>query len=298
MSLIEETPIKSWGELLEALHAEDVIPKHVNQGGHYRSPYVFRGMSDTGWDLLTSLERLKSPAAIVEPALLRSFRKYAPRGTFGHDSDWEALAVAQHNGLPTRLLDWSVSPLIAAHFATCEREFFGKDGAVWCVDVVALRDRVWPEDLAAPLLAPNAKAAVYDVTLLETTCASLAAFDSNFKEQNVCVFFEPPSIDARIANQTGILSAMNGPNASHQAYFEALAAQHAGVVRKIVIDSRAKPKIRDMLDQNNIHERMLFPGLPGLCEWLKRYYGPAEQAAPDAGPEPASPSVSHAAGRR
>jgi len=90
-----------------------------------------------------------------------------------------------------------------------------------------------------------------------------------------CLFFEPPSLDARIANQTGILSTMNGSELSHHRYFEGLAASHPDAVLRVVIDRAAKSQIRDMLDQNNIHERMLFPGLPGLCDWLRRYYGPA-----------------------
>lgn len=273
-SPIREVVVKNWAALVDVLHADTIIPKQTGQGGHFRAPFVFRGMSDSEWPLVTSLERLKSPSDVVEPALLRSFRKYAPRGTFARNSDWEALSVGQHNGLPTRLLDWSVSPLIAAHFATAEREFFSKHGVIWCVDVIALRDRILPPEIAEPLR--RAPAAVYDVALLEETYRKLADFDAtkaNLGE--ACVFFEPPSLDARIANQTGILSTMNGAAVSHQGYMEKVAAAHPHVVRRIVIDKAAKSEVRDMLDQNNIHERMLFPGLPGLSAWLKRYYGPA-----------------------
>ena len=270
---VRETPVDSWQALLHALHSVKIVPKQAGQGGHYRSSFVFRGMSDSDWPLLTSLERLKSPPQVVEPPLLRSFRKYAPTGTFARNSDWEALSVAQHNGLPTRLLDWSVSPLIAAHFATAEHQYFPQDGVIWCVDVIALRDQVLPPEIANPI---RGIAAVFDVALLEKAYSGLADFDAtNAISGDACVFFEPPSLDARIANQTGILSAMNGAAVSHQQYLEKVAITYPDVVHRVVISKAAKPEIRDMLDQNNIHERMLFPGLPGLCDWLRRYYGPA-----------------------
>lgn len=266
-----ETVVRSWTELLDALHDSSMIPLQPGEGSHFRSPYVFRGMSDESWALQTSLERLGSPPSRVESALIRSFRKYAPRGSFVLDSDWEALAVAQHNGLPTRVLDWSVSPLIAAHFATCERKYFDTDGVVWCVNVLQLREEVLPAAVADPLRA--AHAAVYDVRLLTSVFPTLDALDALTAE--VCAFLEPPSIDARIANQFGVLSVMNGPAVSHFRYFQAQSLAVPGLVHKIVISKQAKGEIRDMLDQNNVNERMLFPGLPGLCDWLRRYYGPA-----------------------
>lgn len=266
--------VKSWDDLTKVLHSATLLPLKKEQGGHRRSSFVFRGMSNACWPLKTSLERLGSPPEKVEEAALRAFERYAPRGTFSLHSEWERLAVAQHNGLPTRVLDWTVSPLVAAHFATWEREFRNEDGVIWCVDADVVRDQLLPENLRDHLL--EKKAFVYSVPFLEQHYPSLETFDrTEGKACDVMIFFEPPSIDARIQNQFGILSAMNGASKSHDAFLQECSQTRPALARRIVIDRTAKSEIRDMLDQNNISERMLFPGLPGLCAWLRRYYGPA-----------------------
>ena len=126
--------VESWTELLQALYD---IPKTRHQ--RYRSDFVYRGVADHSWGLETSLKRLGGDYVNVERPLLRSFRKYAEPGSIPADTLWVRLAVAQHHGLPTRVLDWTVSPKVALHFATAEEEHYDKDGAICCIDIAQAR---------------------------------------------------------------------------------------------------------------------------------------------------------------
>ena len=82
-----------------------------------------------------------------------------------------------------------------------------------------------------------------------------------------CAFLEPPSIDARLVHQQGLFSVL-----SPETDMEALLMSHPSCARKIIVPSWLKREVRDKLDAIGVSERTLFPGLDGLCTWLRRYY--------------------------
>ncbi len=70
--------------------------------------------------------------------------------------------------------------------------------------------------------------------------------------------------------QFSLLSMMSGATESLEAWLE----RHPDLCQKLILPAKIKWEIRDKLDQANINERLLYPGLDGLCQWLMRYYGP------------------------
>src|SRR5947208_8537409 len=161
--------VSSWAELMNALYD---IPRTAFQ--RYRSDFVYRGVADHSWGLETSLQRLCGDYVNVEGPMLRTFRKYAEPGSIPADTLLVRLAVAQHHRLPTRVLDWTVSPKIALHFATAEEEHYDKDGAIWCIDVVQVRSFL-PKILREVL--ENEYAFLFSVEMLDVI-KSLAEFDA------------------------------------------------------------------------------------------------------------------------
>lgn len=83
---------------------------------------ICRGQSDSSYPLKTSVGRCKPFGKKKHPAMekrmLSLFKESSvPYLSSRPTNDWEWLALAQHHGLPTRLLDWTYNPLAAAFFA-------------------------------------------------------------------------------------------------------------------------------------------------------------------------------------
>ena len=255
---------RSWTDILEDLYAGSWNPALQR----FRSPFAFRGLSRADHALSSSLVRLSSGAsdtARLEMALLRNFQKYAHAEGAHADSVWDWLAIAQHRGLPTRLLDWTYSPLVALHFATEQPEDYGQDGAVWCVNFVQANKRL-PRRLKKILEQEGSETLTVDML---GGFRTLREFDALARDPFL-VFMEPPAIDRRILNQFALFSLMSSPIARMDDWL----GRHPALARQIVLPAELKWEVRDKLDQANITERVLFPGLDGLATWLKRYFSP------------------------
>jgi hypothetical protein len=262
---IEEIVVTTLGELIDRVTPGEPDPKT----GRRRDTGVYRGRAGNDRPLLTSLDRLGGidpphTKRDLEAHILRNFIRYSrPHLRQPPVNDWELLVIAQHHGLPTRLLDWTYSPLIAAHFATVDRTV-ATDRTIWRLDWMRVHRRF---DL------PSLALLIEDLAQLFAKREEFTPwhlFSGDAPGTDFACMIEPPSLNERIVAQAAVFTLCSTKEMTFDAFLE----QHglADALMKFVIPRSEVGRFRDQLDMASVDERRLFPGLDGLASQLRRYY--------------------------
>lgn len=264
--------VGSLGELIDRLTPAEPDPVT----GRRRDSGVYRGARDARWSLFTSLDRLGGidpphTKCGLEEHILRNFVRYSRPHFASVRNAWELLVAAQHHGVPTRLLDWSYSPLVAAHFATRATPFDHRileeptDCAIWRLDWRRVHRHFGFPELA--LLTD-------DLDRLRD-----ADGDGHFspfeliRARGVAPFaclVEPPTLDTRIAAQAAVFTIASVADRPLDTFL----AEHglADTLTRVVIPAEHVRRVRDQLDLVSMDERRLFPDISGVAEQMRRYY--------------------------
>jgi AraC-like DNA-binding protein len=197
------------------------------------SRYKFRGQSNKEWKLIPKAGRLEY-VAIKDDEVFRHWKRRAKAYLKKENYDeWELLAIAQHSGLSTRLLDWSHNPLTALFF--CCNEYPKLDGTFF---VIENETRIDSDKVKSPF---------------------------NKKEASIS-YYQPNSSSNRLINQSGHFTIHNPPNLE-------LNSQNFGFkFERIIITSYLKKEILFMLNQFGVNYLTQFPDLEGLSKHLNWFF--------------------------
>ncbi len=263
--MVKEIRITSLEELLPLLTEQD----YREDLDRNRSSYLYRGMPDTSFKMETSLRRnCKHLQKTLEPAILENFAKYAVIGepTIAQ-SVWRQMILGQHYGLPTRLLDWTHSALVGLHFAVSETDMElmdDHDCMVWRIDMNEMYSLL-PDKYRA--VVNRNQSTIFSVDMLGDITGRLEQYDEDMGN-NAMIIIEPPSINSRIVNQYSFFSLVPMEMDDIEEFLD----RRTENTVKYVIAKELRWRVRDMLDQLNMSERIVYPGLDGLSRWIARHY--------------------------
>lgn len=221
----------------------------INHTEHQHiSHWFYRGHSDSNYELIPSLFRINTKESWahwdkIEDYIMTQFKREAfPFLKTIPSSDIEWLTIAQHYGLPTRLLDWSTNPLIALYFAV-ENHDNDSDANVWLYGLSSTNN-CWEES---------------------TWLAKKINLSGNICEN---VIF-PLHVDSRITNQSGCFTIHEIPENGQT--FTPI-NETPGIFDtfiKLTINKNLKKHILNELYYVGIHRGFIYPGLEGISSRIK-----------------------------
>lgn len=196
---------------------------------------IYRGVKNAEYRLVPKIGRDRphemkaEDLEKIEKRVLRIFKDRAiayldhpPR------NDWEWLAIAQHHGLPTRLLDWSRNPLIATYFAVSEKNS-NTDSAIYIYKLHSRKHNIDPDRHSSPF------------------------------EIDIVRLYHPSHVTRRIIAQDGLFTVHPHPQEP---------MEETETVDKIVIAGSYRAELRQILHNYGVHVASMFPDLDGLAEYI------------------------------
>ena len=236
----------------------------------------FRGQKRAAWKLLPSAFRDRKFSRGEEDEMREEFVLRSPALSQEESipqDDWNAYFMMQHYGAPTRLLDWTESPLLALYFAL--KENYGYyDAAVWMMDPHELNGVAIGNDSViapgAPGVGPKDNNRVYPWLARRFDPPSV------LPELPVAIF--PIHFARRISSQRSCFT-IHGrlPNG-----FDSFVRRSNYLIR-IVIPAYSVKSIRKSLTLHGIDETMIFPDLAGLCRVLSERWCVRRETKPHIG---------------
>jgi hypothetical protein len=229
---IDSVQCNTWSE-----YKEKIISEQFTNGTYSRGQYLFRGQGGESWLLSSTFDRwyleyggdLANKTKVADH-LLDEFVKECELEDIPEEvrsNRLLMLSMAQHNGLPTRLLDWSESPYVAAFFAFSGHIRHGinteRNVAIWVLDSTNV---IWNDEFGCKIV-------------------TVPCFGNE-----------------RIRNQHGRFTHLKAPSNSLEDYVAQFPSTDLALKKYLVPVSQARAAMAD-LDSMGINHARVYPGLTG-----------------------------------
>lgn len=243
MIMYRENKIFSVQDFVQVIDKE----KEDAETGGNNADFIFRGQR-RDYHLIPKLARLNLRGSILEleKLMIEEFRRTSlPLCEFQPSDEWDLLSLAQHHGLPTRLLDWTYSALAALWFAVKAPPFKNERGE-------------------------------YEIGVVWVLIPQVADFRTDTEKfgplsNKITKIFRPKIISRRISAQAGIFTVHRIIESGQVIRFETHASFRKKLL-KLIIPPENFSKIRHRLNILGVNCATLFPDMDGLCSHLQWRY--------------------------